>query len=141
MNRRNFITTNLMTLPVVNALANASSNKVTEMNTKIKFYCPRWGANDSWDSFCKRVKEAGYDGVEGSVSNIEGSDAKEIRSALDKHGLEIVGQYYQSFETDLDAHAKNFDRYLRSIALLKPIFINSQTGKDFFSFDQNKKLI
>lgn len=35
---------------------------------KILFFCPRWGCEDlSWDSFCHKVKAAGYDGVEAGV--------------------------------------------------------------------------
>lgn len=36
---------------------------------EIMFFCPRWGSeNLSWDKYCHKVKEAGYNGVEAGVS-------------------------------------------------------------------------
>lgn len=105
----------------------------------IKFFCPRWGANDSWDDFCKRVKEAGYDGIE-SVHSLDSKLQKEELTALEKYELKIIGQYYQSFESNFDEHLKSFEKHLRNLVSANPIFINSQTGKDWFSFDQNKKI-
>jgi sugar phosphate isomerase/epimerase len=140
MNRRDFIATNLASIPVVSALA--SSGKTNEpMKTNVLFFCPRWGADDSWDSFCKRVKEAGYDGVEAGVSSPEAPEANEVLDALRKHGLSLVGQYYQSAEADIEQHASNYEKYLRRLAAMKPLFINAQTGKDYFTFAQNKRLI
>lgn len=140
MNRRDFLATNLASIPLVQALA--SSQPTNEMmDTRVLFFCPRWGATDSWDSFCKRVKEAGYDGVEAGVSTPEAPEAAEIQEALSKNGLKYIGQYYHSWEADFDTHAKNYEKYLRRMASMKPEFINAQTGKDFFTFDQNKKLI
>jgi sugar phosphate isomerase/epimerase len=140
MKRRHFIASNLASIPVVQAFANAGSSQ-EQNNGKILFFCPRWGANDSLDSFCRRVKAAGYDGVEMGLSSPEAPEAEELLSALKKNELTLVGQYYQSFEPDFDSHAKNYEQYLRSLAKLKPIFINAQTGKDFFTFEQNKRLI
>jgi sugar phosphate isomerase/epimerase len=105
----------------------------------IKFFCPRWGANDSWDDFCKRVKEAGYDGIE-SVHSLDPKLQKEELTALEKYELKIIGQYYQSFESNFDEHLKSFEKHLRNLVSANPIFINSQTGKDWFSFEQNKKI-
>ena len=54
--------------------------------------------------------------------------------------LSLIGQYWQSFESDLDEHARNYEKYLRHLIAARPIFINCQTGKDFFTFEQNKQL-
>jgi hypothetical protein len=51
-----------------------------------------------------------------------------------------VGQYFQSFESDLKTHAENYEKYLRHLIEAAPVLINCQTGKDYFSFDQNKML-
>ena len=107
---------------------------------QVKFYCPRWGANDDWDSFCKRVREAGYDGIETPVSSFGVPERSELLAATRKYSLEIVGQYYQSFEKDFDEHASNFRKHLHALAKLNPVFINSQTGKDFFDREKNSRL-
>jgi sugar phosphate isomerase/epimerase len=107
---------------------------------KINYFCPRWGAeNLSWDNFCAQVKAAGYDGIEAGIPFDE-TEKNEIMQALEKHNLLLIGQYYQSFEKDFEQHAKSFEKYLRNIASLKPLLVDSQTGKDYFSLEQNSEL-
>lgn len=107
---------------------------------KIQFYYPRWGSeNINWDQFCHDVKEAGYDGVEAPVP--ENSDEQNIMiTALKKYKLLLIAQYYQSFEKDFEKHKANYTKYLRFYASLQPVKINAQTGKDYFSFEQNAEL-
>jgi sugar phosphate isomerase/epimerase len=140
MNRRKFITANMMAMSSI-AFAQSPSTEISKRpDSKVKFFCPRWGASDSWDSFCGRVKNAGYDGIEAAVSSPQISESAELLGALQKHGLLLIGQYYQSFEPDPGEHAANYEKYLRALAALKPLFINSQTGKDYFTVEQNLKL-
>lgn len=106
---------------------------------KIKFYAPQWGNTLLFDTFCQHVKTAGYDGVEMALP-FEQREKQEILDCLTKHGLELVGQYWQSLEADLHEHAANYEKYLRNLIAAKPVFINCQTGKDYFTFDQNKHL-
>lgn len=106
---------------------------------KIKFYAPQWGNTLPFDTFCQHVKAAGYDGVEMALP-FEQREKQEILDCLAKHGLELVGQYWQSFEADLHEHAASYEKYLRNLIAAKPVFINCQTGKDYFTFDQNKHL-
>jgi len=107
---------------------------------KINYFCPRWGAeNIPWDEFCAKVKSAGYDGVETGIPFDE-AEKNAITQALEKHHLLLIGQYYQSFEKDFEQHAASFEKYLRNIARLHPVLIDSQTGKDYFSLEQNSRL-
>lgn len=107
---------------------------------QIKFFCPKWGSdNITWDDFCAKVKAAGYDGVETPVPFNE-TERNEIVAALKKHGLLLIGQYYQSFEKDFDEHVKSFKKHLEYLAGLQPLLIDSQTGKDYFTASQNSEL-
>ncbi len=107
---------------------------------QIKFFCPRWGsANIPWDDFCKKVKDAGFDGVETPVP-FGDAEQLEIMSALKKYDLLLIGQYYQSFEKDLDLDKENFKKHMESMAALKPLLIDAQTGKDYFTPAQNGEL-
>ncbi len=107
---------------------------------KINFFCPRWGSEElSWDSFCAKVKESGYDGVEAGVS-FEEIEKKEMKTALERNNLLFIGQYWQSFEKDFTTHKISYKKYLDHLAALDPVKIDSQTGKDYFSFEQNKEL-
>lgn len=105
----------------------------------IKFYAPEWGNTLPFTTFCQNVKAAGYDGVEMALP-LDRQESREIVATLQDHGLELIGQYYQSFETDLNEHARNYENYLRHLIDAQPVFINCQTGKDFFAFDQNRPL-
>lgn len=107
---------------------------------QIKFFCPKWGSdNITWDSFCAKVKAAGFDGIETPIP-FEADERREISDALKKHDLLLIGQYYQSFEKDLELQKQSYQKHLDSIAELKPILIDSQTGKDYFTSAQNSEL-
>jgi sugar phosphate isomerase/epimerase len=107
---------------------------------KIHYFCPRWGAQEeAWDTFCARVKAAGYHGVEWTVPT-DPAEKDEQLEALDKHGLKLVGQYYQSFEADFELHKKNYEKLLLHIASAKPVHIDSQTGKDYHTTEQQNAL-
>lgn len=105
----------------------------------IKFYAPEWGNVLPFEVFCRNVKEAGYDGVEMSLP-FEPEQKDQILDALKEYELQLIGQYWQSFEKDIDAHAASYERYLRNLIDAQPVLINCQTGKDYFHFDQNKRL-
>ncbi|GAB2578471.1 sugar phosphate isomerase/epimerase family protein [Spirosoma areae] len=106
----------------------------------LQFFAPAWGNTLPFDLFCQHVKEAGYDGVEMALP-FDSAEKMAILDSLAKHGLALIGQYWQSHETDLDEHARSFEKYLRHLIAARPLFINCQTGKDFFTFSQNKRLI
>src|SRR5689334_20373005 len=110
------------------------------LSMEIKFFCPRWGSESlSWDIFCHKVKSAGYHGVEAGVP-FEQHERNEMAEAIHKHGLLLIGQYWQSFEKDFTSHKASYQKHLGNIATLSPIKIDTQTGKDYFSFEQNKQL-
>ncbi|TFF30441.1 sugar phosphate isomerase/epimerase family protein [Mucilaginibacter psychrotolerans] len=106
---------------------------------QIKFFCPRWGSHQSWESFCKLGKEAGFDGVESPLSG-DKEEETEMMAALEKYGLLYIGQYYQSFEQDFGLHKQSYQTHLRHLAALNPVLIDAQTGKDYFTEDQNREL-
>jgi sugar phosphate isomerase/epimerase len=105
----------------------------------IKFYAPHWGNVLPFPVFCSQVKAAGYAGVEMPLP-LDQDEKQELLSCLRDHDLELIGQYWQSLEKNLDEHAKNYAKHLRNLAEANPVFINCQTGKDFYSFEQNNRL-
>ncbi|HEX8548489.1 MAG TPA: sugar phosphate isomerase/epimerase [Cytophagaceae bacterium] len=110
---------------------------------KVKFFCPRWGCeNLSWDNFLVNVKNEGYDGIEYGIANETTKDELEKTwEKIDEHQLEVIPQHYGTYDADFNKH---YDRYAAWLELVKPFpaaKIDSQTGKDFFSFEQNKQLI
>lgn len=107
---------------------------------QLLFFCPRWGSeNLGWDSFCKKVKETGYDGIESGVPFDE-KQKQEMLHALSRYDLLLIGQYWQSFEKDFTQHKKSYLSHLQHLASIFPEKIDAQTGKDYFLPEQNKEL-
>lgn len=109
----------------------------------ILFFCPRWGSETMpWNDFFSPVKEAGYDGVEmGFPFTLSAEEKREIIDGLKEHGLFAIGQHWQTVESDFETHKEVFKQHLYSLAELQPLFINSQTGKDYFTVEQNLALM
>jgi sugar phosphate isomerase/epimerase len=108
---------------------------------KILFFCPRWGQeNIPWDNFLGKVKEAGYDGIEASLP-LDKQEKEFIVAEVMKQNLLLIGQHWETVNPDFDEHYREYESRLRSLAAAKPVFINSQTGKDYFPFEENVRLI
>lgn len=108
---------------------------------KIKFFCPYWGSNAlSYTQFFNKVRDAGFNGVEMSLP-LEKSEKSDILSKLNDFGLELIGQHHETMDPDPLIHRNVFREYLYNLADARPLFINSQTGKDYFSFEDNASLI
>jgi len=109
----------------------------------VEFYCTRWGSETiSWELFCKKLKDAGYDGIEyGIARSATKKELDEVWNCAGKHQLRIIAQHYDTYEADFNQHFDLYQQWLEKIKPYPCAKINSQTGKDFFSFDQNKKLV
>ncbi len=104
------------------------------------FFCPRWGSEIiAWDEFCGLAKYAGYHGIEASLP-ANAQEEKDMQQALLKHNLLFIGQYWQSLEKDFEPHKISYREYLYRLGSFNPLKIDAQTGKDYFSFEQNKEL-
>jgi sugar phosphate isomerase/epimerase len=104
---------------------------------QIAFFCPRWGSESlSWDTFCSNVKVAGYDGVE-CMLPIDTEEKEVFLRALNTHQLKFIGQYYQSFEKNFELHKQRFEEWLLHLTSVQPVLIDAQTGKDYFTEEQN----
>jgi sugar phosphate isomerase/epimerase len=107
----------------------------------IDFFCPHWGSEKlPFQQFLLRVKNAGYSGVEMSLP-LEKERRNEVVSAISDFGLKLICQHWETVDKDFQIHSDNFRERLINLASAKPLFINSQTGKDYYSFEQNCSLI
>ena len=108
---------------------------------RIDFFIPRWGNRHiSWADFCAKAKHAGYAGVEANLS-ADPIEQHEMFEALAAHDLRWIGQHFETSTPDFDLHLEQYQTKLYALAAAKPILINTQTGKDYFSFEQNCLLI
>jgi sugar phosphate isomerase/epimerase len=110
---------------------------------KLKFFVPRWGSSDlSWDDFFNKAKSSGYDGIELAIPNeTTSAQLDDIWQKLDQYQLLVIPQHYATYDADFSKHFDNYSAWLELVKYYPAIKIDSQTGKDFFTFDQNKQLI
>lgn len=108
---------------------------------KLELYYPLWG-NDMipLPEFCEHLAEAGYQGVEAFIPD-SGVDGEEFRKILEEHGLKFIARHALTLEPDFRKHREIHTARLKRLAALKPEFLSSQTGRDYFSFEQNRELI
>lgn len=108
---------------------------------EIKFLCPHWGSNHlPFNEFLTQVKTSGYDGVEMSLP-LEKNEKESIMLAMKRQGLLYLAQHWETITSDFQKHRTEYRTRLENLASANPLLINSQTGKDFFTFEQNAELI
>lgn len=110
---------------------------------EIQFFCPRWGSEQvGWGEFLGRVRDEGYNGIEYGISGtMERHALDEIWNKAEQRGIPILAQHYDTADADFGRHYATYNKWLELVKDYPVVKINSQTGRDFFSFEQNKALI
>ncbi len=90
--------------------------------------------------FLDTVRNAGYDGVEMSLPE-DPVKKVHITGLLREYKLQLIAQHWETLASDYQVHKTEYRRRLINLAKSGPLFINSQTGKDYFSADRNEGLI
>ncbi len=107
----------------------------------IKYFCPHWGSSHlDFTEFLAKVTNAGYDGIELSLPLNE-DEKKSMLHSIRRQDLLFIAQHWETTTSDFEEHKNEYRSRLVNLATANPLFINSQTGKDFFSFSQNAELI
>lgn len=114
------------------------------MNTGfgLKVLATNWGFEGSMDEYCEKVKKEGYDGIE-IWWPMEKKGQDELFAALKKYSLE-VGFLCAGYESDFNKHFDHFKKMIDAAAtntVQKPLYINCHSGRDYFSFEENRQLI
>ena len=115
----------------------------TNKNYALKILATSWGFQGTMDDFCARVKKEGYDGIElwWPTNNKKAQD--DLFAALKKYDLEIgflCGGSQSNPQEHLEFYKKMIDAAARQ-NIQRPLYINNHSGRDHFSFDDNKKFI
>lgn len=107
---------------------------------RILFFQTNWGNQLSWDAFCKKAKESGFDGIDIWLPNDkENQDA--LKRALTKYGLKLNLMHGTVKSLPLKESLKQYEERLEELMQWKPVLVNSHTGSDFFSYEDNLKFI
>ena len=109
---------------------------------QLKILATNWGFDGTLTEYITKVKQEGYDGIE-IWWPMDEKELNELAGLLDKHNLRagfLCGvqdinytEHFNFFKKMVDAAATN--------KLIKPLYINCHSGRDYFSFDQNKSFI
>lgn len=109
---------------------------------EVKIFATDWGFQGTRAQYFEKAKAEGYDGVElWWQGNPERRD--EVFALLKKHQMD-VGFLCGASQPDFEAHFRQFQAMVdaaSSNTVQKPLYINCHSGRDFFSFEQNKKFI
>ncbi len=108
---------------------------------EIKIVSPQWGHEDlELAVFLRQIKDVGYDGIDMALP-ADPTERRQLLDFLDENGMCFVGHEYQAEGTDFAAFKANYRHRLTELAAVGPALINSHTGKDYFTLDQQLALI
>lgn len=108
----------------------------------IKYICPFWGSEKlGAKEFVIKALDSGYDGDEMNVPD-NPSFVLELKVILAKTSCDFIAQQWlpPASET-VDEYRKRMFANLYRLVEFNPLFINSHTGKDYFSFEKNSSLL
>lgn len=114
---------------------------------EIKYLATYWGQlHVTATEFVQKVMDAGYDGVEIDLPDdpLFVPAFNRQREQFSRLGIQfpVVAQMVLASKNEtVEEYISRMINRLNEIALLEPDFINSQTGKDFYSFDDNCRII
>lgn len=107
---------------------------------KLLFFQTNWGNTLSWDAFCERAKEDGYDGIEIWLPKENESQTK-LKSALEKYDLLVGFLNGTDKSIPFEESLKSFEAHFKELLKWHPAYINCHTGSDFFTLEQNRAFI
>ncbi|MGH2645800.1 MAG: sugar phosphate isomerase/epimerase family protein, partial [Chitinophagaceae bacterium] len=108
---------------------------------RLKILCTQWGLEDiPVKDFFSKVKNAGYDGIDTWLPEAEKERKKFIR-LLDEYDLDIVSHQHQAHGNTINEFCRSFEYYLQISSECNPILINSHSGRDYFTLDEQLQVI
>jgi hypothetical protein len=106
----------------------------------ILFFQTDWGNTLPMDAFLAKVKAAGYDGVE--LWMPAGEDKKKsLQEGLKKYELEVIFLHGTARNLPFEEALRVYEVGLQEILAWKPVKVNSHTGNDFWTSEQNLAFI
>ena len=108
---------------------------------KLLILCTEWGSQHlPLEDFFMKVKGAGYDGIDLWVPE-DVNQRKKFISLLNEYQLKIVSHQHQAKGNTIDEYCKSLEYYLALSMECNPLLINSHSGRDYFSLDEQLKVI
>lgn len=113
------------------------------MPFEIKILATNWGFAGSLPQYFDKVKQEGYDGIE-IFAPLQNEEAEILFGLLKRYQLQVgflCGAYFRGSAAEQFDHFKTMVDAAAYNTYQKPLYINCHSGKDYFSFEQNKMFI
>jgi hypothetical protein len=114
----------------------------------VNYICTFWGCEHlSAQQFLSTVIANGYDGVEINFPEDANfivefmEELENIRSTVNPNFIFVAQQVLANKNETVNEYIKRIEERLAFLTTLKPDYINSHTGKDFYDFSDNCKII
>ena len=108
---------------------------------KIVILSPTWGHEHvPLKDFLDKIRAVGYHGVDTWIPDVN-KEKLLLINYLEKHQMYFVAHQHQAHGKTFLQFCKSFAKNLNVCAEAQPLLINSHTGKDYFSFQQNLALL
>jgi sugar phosphate isomerase/epimerase len=132
-----------MMLSSLDAFASLSKPSI-HMNTNfdLRIMATNWGFSGTMDDYCSKVKKEGYNGIE-IWWPLEKKAQDELFNVLAKYGLD-VGFLCAGSDSHYPTHFDQFTGMIDAAAtqtIQRPIYINCHSGRDYFTYEQNRSLV
>jgi sugar phosphate isomerase/epimerase len=115
---------------------------------QIRYCCTYWGSEkDTPDVFVNKVLLAGYNGIEIFLPFLKDKFTEafieEVEGVMNKNAdFLFIAQHIVAVEnSSIHDYINKVKKNLTELSAFQPSFINAHTGKDYFSFDDNCRLI
>lgn len=109
---------------------------------KTLFFSTCWGSESiPLKEFVPKVSKAGYDGIENNFVSWDLDRINGFIDLLNTYHLKYIAQIAGISEADFKRYKSIYRKELEVLVELKPHFINSHTGADHYTFEQNAELI
>ena len=107
----------------------------------IEFYQTSWGKDTNFSEFCKQAKKDGYVGIETRLPESNKTEQEELKKALKDTNLKLIVQAYVNTNVPIDEALLLYEELIELAVSFNAEMINSHTGHDFFSVEDNMKFI
>ncbi|MEO8763516.1 MAG: sugar phosphate isomerase/epimerase [Ginsengibacter sp.] len=108
---------------------------------KLLILCTQWGLqNITLEDFFSRLTNAGYDGVDTWIPE-DPHERKKFVGLLNEYKLPIVCHQFHAKGTRIKEFCRSFEYYLNLSMECNPLLINSHSGKDYFTTEEQLKVI
>src|SRR5690606_30723418 len=103
---------------------------------KVLFFQTDWGNQLPMDEFLAKAKADGYNGIEVWMPGDQQAKDK-LKAGLEKYDLKVIFLHGTNTGLPFSESLKAYESGLEEILAWNPVKINSHTGSDFWTIEQN----